>query len=468
LAELASKDDGTPEAIRPPSSERAADGAAKLSARTLDRQDALVLAMQLHRGGHLDHADALYRRILAVVPQDPDALHYLGVLCHQRGRNRDAIALITRAIDVAPDNVDAHNNLGNVLHQAGRMEEAADAYRRALALRPDHASALNNLGIALRTLGHLDGAVAAHRRAIELDPRLAEAHLGLGRALREAGRLEAAMDAFAKVLDLDPRQAQAYQSLGSMLYRAGRHADAVGVFDRWLEHAPGDPVALHMRAACSGWDVPTRASDDFVRQVFDTLAAGFDEHLRQLQYRAPELTIDALALRVGAPRRQLDILDAGCGTGLCGPLLRPYARRLVGVDLSNAMLDKAVDRGVYDELVTAELTSYLRSQPEAFDIIASVDTLVYFGELAPVFVAASAALRAGGHFSFTVESADGRGERASGGYHINASGRYSHHEAHIRQRLAACDLAAVSVASVTLRKESGSGVAGYVVVATKA
>ena len=34
--------------------------------------------------------------------------------------------------------------------------------------------------------------------------------------------------------------------------------------------------------------------------------------------------------------KQLDVLDAGCGTGLCGPLLAPYARRLVGVDSPEA------------------------------------------------------------------------------------------------------------------------------------
>ena len=51
------------------------------------------------------------------------------------------------------------------------------------------------------------------------------------------------------------------------------------------------------------------------------------------------------------PSKQLDVLDAGCGTGLCGPLLAPYARRLIGVDLSEGMLALAKEKHVYDALI---------------------------------------------------------------------------------------------------------------------
>ena len=62
------------------------------------------------------------------------------------------------------------------------------------------------------------------------------------------------------------------------------------------------------------------------------------------------------------PSKSLDVLDAGCGTGLCGPLVAPYARRLSGVDLSAGMLARAKEKNVYDALVQGELTEYLRGQ----------------------------------------------------------------------------------------------------------
>src|SRR5919199_1010982 len=133
-----------------------------------------------------------------------------------------------------------------------------------------------------------------------------------------------------------------------------------------------------MLAACSGSDVPGRASDAFVERIFDNFAASFDSKLAKLSYRAPALVAAMLEHVAPTPSRSLDVLDAGCGTGLCGPLVAPYARRLVGVDLSEGMLTRARERRVYDELVKGELTAYLAGCAETFDVIVSADTLVYF------------------------------------------------------------------------------------------
>jgi predicted TPR repeat methyltransferase len=415
----------------------------------------------------LVEAEAVYRQVLAGDPGDPDALHYLGVLYHQRGRSAEAVDLIRRALVAAPGYADAYNNLGNVLKTLDRMEEAADAYRHALELRPDDPPIQNNLGIALRWLGRLDEAITLHRRALGGAPRFGAAHFGLGQALRERGDLEGAIAAFYEAMALRPAPAAVYQSLGRALHRAGRDAEAVGVFARWLEQDPGHPVARHMLAAYSGRHVPARAPDAYVQAIFDALAPGFDEHLRELGYRAPQLAIDALAADAGAPCGDLDVVDAGCGTGLCGPLLRPYARRLVGVDLSAGMLIRAGGRGVYDELVGAELTAYLGGQAAAFDLVVSADTLVYFGDLHVVLRAAAGALRPQGRLLFTVESADVDGEAPADGYRLNAHGRYSHTASYLRRQIAAAGVTLCSIGSATLRQEGGQPVAGYVATARK-
>jgi predicted TPR repeat methyltransferase len=227
---------------------------------------------------------------------------------------------------------------------------------------------------------------------------------------------------------------------------------------------PDDPVARHTLAAVSGRDVPTRASDAYLQKTFDSFAASFEVKLAQLHYQAPALVAAALA-DAGLPAaRALDVLDAGCGTGLCGPFLAPYARRLVGVDLSEGMLGHARAKNVYDELVTGELTAYLEDRRDAFDLIVSADTLVYFGVLEDVAVAAAGALRSGGRLIFTVEEA--AGDDAPSTYCIKPHGRFNHRAQYVERVLVDAGLR-VEIARAELRVESGLPVAGLVVTATK-
>src|SRR5262249_21348812 len=165
------------------------------------------------------------------------------------------------------------------------------------------------------------------------------------------------------------------------------------------------------------------------------------------------------------PSKCLDVLDAGCGTGLCGPLLAPYARRLVGVDLSAGMLTHAKEKKIYDALTRAELTDYLRNNHEAFDLIVSADALVYFGDLEGVLTAASAAMRPNGLLVFTLEHAVRAEPNVD--YRLEVHGRYSHAPAYVEQSLVAARLRP-EMAHAELRTEAGVPVAGPVIRAKKA
>ena len=158
------------------------------------------------------------------------------------------------------------------------------------------------------------------------------------------------------------------------------------------------------------------------------------------------------------------MLDAGCGTGLCGPLVALYARRLVGVDLSEGMLVHAKEKNVYHALIKAEFTDYLQNNSEAFDLIVSADTLVYFGDLRRVLATAARALRPNGLFVFTLEHMVG-GE-ADVDYHLELHGRYSHAPAYVERLLAAVRLLP-EIVHAELRMESGVPVAGLVSRAAK-
>lgn len=425
----------------------------------------LQRAMQLHRDGKLEAAETLYRQVLQQNPREVDALHFLGVLNSQRGRQQEAAELIRRALALAPHYADAWNNLGNVLAATDCWEEAAAAYQRSSELAPINASARCNQGVMLSRAQRFEEAAAAFREAIALEPSLIEAHFNLGKALSAVGQYDPAIAAYQEVIRLQPTHAMAYRSRGILLYRLERGDEAIAMFQDWLALDPDNPVARHMLAAHSGQGVPERAADHYVQELFDGMADSFDDHLHQLDYRAPELIASAVNARFERPAGSLDVLDAGCGTGLCGPSLRPYARRLTGVDLSPRMIERARARGDYDELAVAELTAFLTDHPAAYDVIVSADTLVYFGDLQPVMAVAAVALRPGGRMAFTVERVTEAETPA--GFSLHTSGRYQHSETYLRRVLDPVGLAVESLEAATLRMEGGQPVGGWVVVARR-
>ena len=327
------------------------------------------------------------------------------MLAHQQGRHDEAVALIERSLDVVPDRADCYSNLGIIFQSTGRFDRAIDAYRRAIAIEPEHANAHNNLGAVLRATGDPVGAESEYRAAIAIDPGHVDAYTNLGILLNGLKRTGEAAACFSKVITLRPKHRDARRLLALAHCTLGETEEAVKIFDEWLEDEPDDPIARHLWSACTGREVPPRASDAFVERTFDSFAASFESKLERLSYRAPALVAAALAATGLAPAKQLDVLDAGCGTGLCAPLMAPYARSLTGVDLSEGMLARAKEKSLYDALAKAELTEFLRGCPEAFDVIVSADTLVYFGALEDVFGAAARALRPNGVFVFTLEHA---------------------------------------------------------------
>jgi predicted TPR repeat methyltransferase len=428
---------------------------------TLD--EAISMAILFLQEEQPEDAEKLLRGVLQVVPDHPVALHFAGVVAHRQKRYDESIALMERSLALDPTQADWHSNLGIVLKAAGRFEDAIAAYRRAIALAPGHARAHNNLGVLQKKQGRSAEAEASYREAIRLDPEYADAYHNLGSLLSSLRRAPEAVAAFNKALVLSPSAPETRRLLALAHCSLGEPEKAVRIFDEWLREEPGNPIALHMRAACSGEAVPARAADAYIQQAFDGFAASFETKLERLAYRAPQI-VTAMLADSGAPASgSLDVLDAGCGTGLCGPLLRPYARRLVGVDLSSRMLALAEKKAVYDEVRQAELTAYVAANPASFDVIVSADTLVYFGPLENVAAASMAALRPGGLLIFTVEAAAGDGPPA--GFELRYHGRYVHSRGYLEATLGRAGFR-TDIVQAELRMEAGLPVAGFVVRAT--
>ncbi len=381
-------------------------------------------ALARHGKGELDAAEALYRQILAQRPENFHALHMLGVLCGQRDDWKQAESLLAGAVRIDPTVAAAHANLGNTQRLMERSDEAMASYERALRLQPDNTRALKGRGLLLWKSHRRAEALASYERLLQLEPDYVDGWIMKGAALNHLGRNDEAIASYRKALE--------------------------------FENTTQPDKIRYVLAALSGEAVPDASPLEYVRDLFDKYARGFEDHLvKQLNYRAPELLVAQLRPLL---TEGIDVLDLGCGTGLCGLLLKPWAGSLTGIDVSERMLDEARQKNVYDTLVAGEITAYLKGQAARFDLIVAADVFIYIGDLASVFAGALGALRPGGLFAFSTEISESAESR------LLESLRYSHSAAYLQRLAAETGWLVESVTQQVLREEDRLDVAGHLAV----
>lgn len=412
-------------------------------------------AVALLREEKLDAAEQAFDALLTEQPDNALVAHFAGILRHVQGRSEEGLVLMQMAAEALPDNATVWCNLGNVLLECARLDEAEAAYRRSVDAAPDDegaADALNNLGILCRHQSRPSEAERCLLRALELQPTLAEAWYNLSRVLLAMNRVHEGLLASSRAIVLMPGHASGREDVIRALILLDERERAAVLLREWADEEPDNPVARHALAACLGGSTPDRASDDYVTQVFDSFAQSFDVKLEALGYRAPALIAAALAQVLGPTPQALQVADLGCGTGLVGPLIKPWAARLVGCDLSVGMLRRARLRQVYDALYKVELVHFLDTQPAAFDLLVAADTLCYFGKLEAVFAGVWNALRPGGWFIFTVEALP---DDTPDEHRLHSRGRYAHTRRYLERLAATQGLRAHALQPEVLRHEAG-------------
>ena len=203
--------------------------------QSMTLQEALELAIKHHQAGQLDTAKSIYQQILHAQPQQPIALHLLGVISHQNGDNSLAVDLISKAITLEPQYAEAHSNLSLALSALGKTHDAIDSCKKALAINPEYAEAHNNLGLALESLAKLNDSEHCYRTAINLKPTYAIAHNNLGNVLQDLGKLGAAIESYKKAIEEDPQYADAHNNMGNALRAEGRLEDALECYRKSLD-----------------------------------------------------------------------------------------------------------------------------------------------------------------------------------------------------------------------------------------
>jgi predicted TPR repeat methyltransferase len=349
-----------------------------------------------------------------------------------------------------------HLERGKALCARGEHAQGIDAYQRAIAADPNHAEAHYRAGIAWRDQAQFAPAIASYRRALVLKPDYVEAHNNLGVVLQLQNDLQAAHGCYRRAVELKPGFSQPYINLGRLCEMMGARAEAAQCYRQAIAANVEPETFRHFLDAAEG--VTTgRAPAAYARTVFDNFAEHFDHRLvDDLGYRIPQILGErVLQLCAG---RKLRVLDLGCGTGLCAKYLQPACSSIIGVDVSPAMLAKAVTLNLYDDLIEQDIAEYLITAPSSgFDVVLAADVFVYIGDLGQVFSQAARVLDREGVFAFSIErTAEARD------FMLQPNGRYVQSAAYIRRIAAASGLTELLSFEETIRGVPGHGAPGLV------
>ena len=337
----------------------------------------------------------------------------------------------------------------------GQAHQAAAGLRALLAEGRGGALTRVTLVTALIEAGEIEAALAEAREAVSLNPGLPAVLVVLGRALLAAENLPAAIAELQRTLRLDPTHDEARFLTGRAWAEAGEVEKALAVF---ADLDPGTPGLNEWRAKLEAMQAAQRSDPGYVRHLFDQFSTDYDRRMRgELGYAAPEILSDLAGL-VMPGRKNLNVLDLGCGTGLAGAVFRPQAKILAGIDLSPTMIAQARAKDIYDRLAVGDIEAALPETLQEggpYDLVIAADTLVYLGDLRQVMQAVRASLSQDGYFLFTVEAGE------ADGFALGPKRRWRHSEAYLRELAEESGFALAGLVAAAPRHEKGEPVAGF-------
>lgn len=349
---------------------------------------------------------------------------------YEQGDNARSLKLAEKAMQAGPEPESAARliRLFRALDQgqsADRLvERTLEVLEEQAETAPDDAMVLGDISHLFYELDRLERAEEIARRANKLGDSNGMAERLLLQVLLERKDVGEALTIWEGFLNNVEDQLNNVLFLAKALGHYGWREEAIGV----LEASEGI-FANHREvydeniAALRGQE-SARSQSESAAERFDAMSAVYDKNLKAIGNAGPQL-IGRMLGEIGLDaRNDLEVLDAGCGSGLCAPYLHQVAKHVHGCDVSVGMLELCKSKGLYHLLTRTDLGTRATYPDGPFDLVVSGDVFVYFGDLLDVFRNISDVLKPGGWFIFTVE--DCTAEAPSAGHLVRSSGRHAH------------------------------------------
>lgn len=410
--------------------------------------------------GDIDKSILLYRQAIAKEPNYADAYYNLGLAFIKNNQPDAAIPMLQRLLEHIPDHFAARFHLGCAYMQQELFDQAIETFCMIDASHPHHFETQTNLATCYLKKGLLNFAKTHYLKALELNPEDTQTLFNLGYLNMQQNNLDMAIQFYQRAVKINPNLFAAQNNLAVAFLSKPHIGLALQHFREALRIQPDNKSIPYTIRALEQNQPLSSAPPDYVQSLFDAYADHYEPHLLEaLDYRVPHL-FKKIVTPFISTSPLLDILDVGCGTGLCGALLKSYAKSLTGVDLSPNMLAVAAAKNLFDELVTQELTAFLQEKNQQYDLILAGDVLVYLGDIANLFRLVKKALRPEGIFIFNAEICD------ESLFKMNQSGRFAHNKEYLDTQLLQNHFTTKSYQCIVTRQQNNQPVYGHLYLVT--
>jgi len=286
---------------------------------------------------------------------------------------------------------------------------------------------------------------------------LHQANYDMGRRFAEQGKLSDALFRFKMAVRQKPDFTLAWYQLGVVHLRNGEPRLAKIALKKALSLRAHYTEAAYMLAtidpaAVPAEDRPTRMPAGMMEHFFTQVAPVYDQLEAQNQYQGPHVCVEKLRPYLPATSG-LSVVDVGCGVGHLARLWRRVASRMIGIDATPAMTERAALTKTAEDVVVFDAvhTHDIRTLPDGVIAPASMDVVLlgnvaqFIGDLSVTFQKISAMLKPGGLMIVTVEPCGGEYYSV-----MPATARFGHSDAYVRAQAALVELEAVAQEKASL------------------
>lgn len=383
------------------------------------------LGLLLLQNNQLAAAKTQFNNVISLSPYHTEAHFYLGILHLESNALTDAERAFQKVLEQDSEQIQALTNLGVIALKREHNQLAVDYFSKALALDNENIDARNNLAATFMHHDRFENALMHYDVLLKKEPDNIEYLYNSGVAQMALGHLNEAIIFFDSILNLQAKHTASLNNLAAIYLKMEQRETSREYLRQALAINPKDKISAHMLHALDG-DAYAETSPEYAQNLFNNYALYYDQHMQgALQYTIPQhIAREIHQLKLP---KNTQTLDLGCGTGLTGVVLREISKHLIGVDIAAKMLAQAKEKGIYDELVEAEINEFFHKNKKHYDLIVAADVLPYFGELDALFQTLKQHLKPQGYFIFTTEISP------KNPWFLQTTARFSHNPEYIKK-----------------------------------